>query len=442
MYRGKSGGTRLRGAIVIVFLLPAFPGCQCSGEGHDVVRKDSPDIADAIDLDWDEASGDSGGDALSESEGTLGGDVADVPDRWPFDRPEAGDEGERWPADDGLGEEIVFQSDLHGESDDTADSLADANGDAFVEPTGDVPVGAEIAASEGLKDDVDMLGDEAGESQPCPAGYVVVPAGTFTMGSPPDDPLRLCISLDETQHQVTINTPFCMKATEVTQEEWQALMGNCPSMYPGTLPDLPVEGISWWDALGFCNSLSDGDGLPPCYVLSGCVGTPGMAPTLSVPAFQCDGVAFQGVDCPGYRLPTEAEWEYAARAGTIGGTYNGTASFTGYCHSLLPDPVLDPIAWWAGNSPGQKQPVGLKTPNGWGLFDMLGNVGELVWDTYDSYPTDPAIDPTGPSWAGWKVNRGGSWICESTLVRAAYRTGDDPLARGKALGFRTVRGIQ
>jgi formylglycine-generating enzyme required for sulfatase activity len=264
----------------------------------------------------------------------------------------------------------------------------------------------------------------------CPAGYVPISAGTFTMGSPTDEPGR---DGDETQHQVTITRAFRLKETEVTQGEWQALMGNNPSYFQSCGSTCPVEKVSWWDAVAYCNALSKKEGLQECYTLSGCSGTPGVV-------FACTGVTFVGLSCTGYRLPTEAEWEYAARAGTTTSTYNGTIDAEHlYCEQ--PNPVLDPIAWFCGNSGGTTHPVKQKQPNAWGLHDMLGNVWEWCWDWYDSYPGGAVTDPTGPGTGSDRVFRGGSWYDFARFVRAALRVWDDPGYRGDYLGFRPARSI-
>ena len=201
----------------------------------------------------------------------------------------------------------------------------------------------------------------------CPAGYVRIAPGTFTMGTPRGPYNREC---DETKHSVTITRVFCMKATEVTQGEWQSVMGNNPSFFKDCGANCPVEQVNWDDAAGYANALSRREGLPECYA----------------------GSTFSGLTCAGYRLPTEAEWEYAARAGTTGPTYGDR----------------DSVAWYDLNSGGATHPVGQKQPNAWGLDDMLGNVGEWTGDWYDTYPAT-VTDPTGPTTSYARVVRGGSW---------------------------------
>jgi formylglycine-generating enzyme required for sulfatase activity len=233
-------------------------------------------------------------------------------------------------------------------------------------------------------------------------------------------------------HEVTIRQPFFLKATEVTQGEWKALMGNNPSSFKNCGDSCPVENVSWWDAVAYCNALSRKEGLPECYSLSGCSGTPGKH-------FKCTGVTFVGLSCTGYRLPTEAEWEYAARAGTTTALYTGGITLRGENDA----PELDPIAWYGGNSGGRPHPVGKKQPNAWGLFDMLGNVLEWVQDSYhDSYNGAPSDGSAWESSAGsFRVSRGGCWFFDARFVRAASRYGGVPGHRFGDLGFRPARSI-
>lgn len=214
--------------------------------------------------------------------------------------------------------------------------------------------------------------------------FVRIPAGKFTMGSPASEDGR---SSDETQHEVTLTRPFELMVTPVTQALWQAVMGNNPSHFKG--PDLPVETVSWEDVQGFIRKLN------------------------------------QMLGIKSLRLPTEAEWEYACRAGTTGARYGD----------------LDKVAWYSGNSSSNTHPVGKKAPNAWGLHDMLGNVWEWCQDWYGTYPSGPVKDPTGPASGSARVRRGGGWRLGAGFVRAAYRNGSDPGYRDNFLGFRLARSL-
>jgi formylglycine-generating enzyme required for sulfatase activity len=240
-------------------------------------------------------------------------------------------------------------------------------------------------------------GDGSGYDGPA---YVLVSKGSFTMGSPPGEAGR---SSDETQHMVTLTRDFYLKATEVTQGEWRALMGDNPSSFGDCGDDCPVESVSWFQAVDYVNALSRSEGLEECYGGTG------------------SERSFVGLDCRGYRLPTEAEWEYAARAGTLGARYG----------------ELDDIAWYGANA-SATQPVGRKAPNDWGLHDMLGNVWEWTHDWYGAYG-GAATDPVGPARGSGRVSRGGGWDYVAALCRAAYRHRDHPVIRRSYLGFRPAR---
>jgi formylglycine-generating enzyme required for sulfatase activity len=280
----------------------------------------------------------------------------------------------------------------------------------------------------------------------CPAGYVLVPAGTFAMGSPPDDPSALP---NETPREVTITNAYCLKATEVTQAEWQALMADNPSGFGSCGSACPVESVSWWDAVAYCNALSAKEGLAPCYALAGCTGTPGSPSS----PYACTGATFAGLSCAGYRLPTEAEWENAARAGTTTDTYGGNSP-TLDCTE--PNPVLDPIAWFQGNScvtpPSSDcqttagsgcgtQAVKGRRANAWGLFDVLGNVSEWCGDGYGPYPAGAVKDPVVAASGQVGVYRGGSWRLGAGGVRAAVRFDDTFASRVSDVGLRPARSL-
>jgi len=231
--------------------------------------------------------------------------------------------------------------------------------------------------------------------------FVRISAGTFLMGAPPSDPEAH--SGERPQHKVALTRPFEILTTPVTQRLYKSVMQTNPSFFPG--PDRPVENVSWHDAVSFCNALSRASGLPEAY--SG-----------DSDSVRCDFAN------GGYRLPTEAEWEYACRAGTTGPRYGG----------------LDEIAWHMRNSGAQTNPVRQKKPNAWGLYDMIGNVGEWCWDWYGLYEGD-GTDPVGPDTGSDRVHRGGSWCLVSSLPRASLRGRVDPGYRSNGLGFRLSRSV-
>jgi len=256
---------------------------------------------------------------------------------------------------------------------------------------------------------------------------VLLPAGTFQMGSPSGESGR---SSDETLHQVTLTRDFLMQSTEVTQAQWQALMGNNPSSFTGDT-NRPVDQVSWYDAVAYANALSVADGLPEAYNLSNCNGTPGTG------NYSCRYVtlmAYTPYATTGWRLPTEAEWEYAYRAGTTTAWYNGDD-----------ESKVGDIAWFEDNSlvlraedRHMTHPVARKQPNAWGLYDMAGNVWEWCWDWYGVYP-GTVTDPVGPTEGSYRVGRGGSWNSDASNARAARRGDGDPDGRSNGIGFRLAR---
>jgi formylglycine-generating enzyme required for sulfatase activity len=211
---------------------------------------------------------------------------------------------------------------------------------------------------------------------------VLVPAGSFRMGTPPGEPFR---QHDETPRRVTLSRPFRIAATEVTQGQWLALMPTNRSPEKGD--ELPVSSVSWSEAREFCARLTEREGVT-------------------------------------YRLATEAEWEYACRAGATEPAARGEA------------------AWFAENSGGQSHPVGQREPNAWGLFDMLGNVSEWTLDAYAPYPeVAEEHDPTGPAEGNARVVRGGAFRSLPPAVRCAARSGRPRSYQLHHVGLRVVQEV-
>jgi formylglycine-generating enzyme required for sulfatase activity len=237
---------------------------------------------------------------------------------------------------------------------------------------------------------------------------VLIPKGQFTMGSPVEEEGS---EDDETPHPVTLTSDFYLGVTEVTQEQFRRVMSQNPSNFQGEkaagqnpgagrfqravdTANYPVENVTWPEAVEFCRRLS------------------------ALPAEQQAGRI--------YRLPTEAEWEYACRAGTK----------TAYSFG----PAVEKLAehGWFDKNAKSPQPVGTRKPNAWGLYDMHGNVWEWCADWLGDYATGPATAPTGPKQGTDRVVRGGGWDIDADACRSAYRDGGEPTTRLESLGFRVA----
>lgn len=263
--------------------------------------------------------------------------------------------------------------------------------------------------------------------------------GSFSMGSPPSEPGR---QADEGAHRVRITRPFYLGANEVTQDEYDRVMKNNPSHFSlkGLGSDkvkhlkttrYPVESVTWFDAVEFCNRLSALDGFPPFYRLSAVVRTGNNITSATV----------QILGRNGYRLPTEAEWEYACRGDTLSTFHFGPSARSGVFNVK---PIMVVIAY--GMEPawpdlGRTAEVGSYRPNGWGFYDMHGNVAEWCGDWYDAnhYAVSSSRDPLGPDKGERRVVRGGSWLTTAPAARSAARTSQRPGDRHYTIGFRVAR---
>jgi formylglycine-generating enzyme required for sulfatase activity len=213
--------------------------------------------------------------------------------------------------------------------------------------------------------------------------FVTIQPGEFNMGCSPGD--GACDNDETPVRPVRITRAFDMGKYEVQQQQWEGVMGSNPSFFRGA--DRPVEQVSWLEIQNFLQRMNArGDGYR-------------------------------------YRLPTEAEWEYAARAGSTGATYGS----------------LNNIAWHSENSGGQTHPSGMKDPNAWGLYDIYGNAWEFVADWYGPYAAGAAVDPKGGGDTGAKVMRGGSWTFEAGSYRASDRSRFPTDEKASFVGFRLVR---
>lgn len=256
-----------------------------------------------------------------------------------------------------------------------------------------------------------------------PDGFVLIKGGSFRMGSPAAEPWR---GADETEHSVTVSD-FYISKYEVTQEEYQKVMGSNPSTFSGG--NLPVENVSWFDAIAYCNARSKAEGLTPAYTIDG-------------------QNASWNRGANGYRLPTEAEWEYASRAGTTTPFNTETSISAKEANYYGHYPYMIEGNYFSQNNldtkPGEYRQktvqVGSFSPNKWGLFDMHGNVSEWCWDYYGEYGAQThTTDPTGPAAGSLRVNRGGGWNDFAKHLRSAYRSSTPPDSKSHSLGIRLVR---
>jgi formylglycine-generating enzyme required for sulfatase activity len=273
-----------------------------------------------------------------------------------------------------------------------------------------------------------------------PANMVRIAGGTFTMGSPTTEVDR---SSDETQHSVTIAVPFYIGKYEVTQKEWTDVMGTTiqqqwalagydgsPTYY-GVGDKYPMYCVSWYEVIEYCNKRSEKEGLTPAYTID---------------KTRSDGNNSNGDDnvkwvvtwdrnANGYRLPTEAEWELACRAGTSTPFHTGNNITTNHAN-------YDGNYPYNNNAKGvyrvKTWEVGSGMPNLWGLYDMSGNVKEWCWDWYGSY-SGTQTDPAGVAGGSDHVLRGGSWVNNARNVRSAYRDCSTPSDWDCYIGFRLVR---
>ncbi len=247
---------------------------------------------------------------------------------------------------------------------------------------------------------------------------IAIEPGTFMLGSKGTQPGG---DASLPQHSVTLTQGFWIGKTEITQAQYASVIGSNPAHWVGE--SNPVENVSAFDAMAYCNELSKKEGLKPCYTINGTT-------------FTWDRTA------NGYRLPTNAEWEYAARAGTTDNTYAGLNN------GKNPNPMVDSIAWYMYNTqPGppydgstaSTRPVGLKKPNAWGLYDVLGNLSELVYGNRSPYTAESKVDPIDTPSENDIIVRGGCCKNKSDGILITERIDGSMTQRGNSFGFRIAR---
>jgi formylglycine-generating enzyme required for sulfatase activity len=295
---------------------------------------------------------------------------------------------------------------------------------------------------------------------PIDPGFVLIDDGSFLMGAPEEE---LGTESDEhPQHTVTLTRSFYLQSTEVTNEQYRqmaqwaydrgyatatssslrdALDGSTQELLDldgsyceitfsngtfglrdagyGINPDHPVKWVTWFGSAAYCDWLSLHAGLPRAYNHS---------------TWQCNGNS--PYTAAGYRLPTEAEWEYACRAGSTTAFANGPITYIG-CSPV--DPVLNQIGWFCGNDQRWTSAVGQKSPNAWGLYDMHGNIWEWCNDFYSSYSSGPISDPVGPASGSYRMTHGGGWNFSARTCRSANRSWGNPDYSYDYYGFRPAR---
>lgn len=265
----------------------------------------------------------------------------------------------------------------------------------------------------------------AESATPVSDGFILLPGGAFRMGSPDTERQR---QKDEVQHEVTLSA-FYVDPYEVRQGDYERVMGSNPSHFNGA--DLPVENVTWYDAVAYCNALSTEAGLNPVYTVDG------------------DTVTWDR-SANGYRLLTEAEWEYAARAGTETIFYDGNQvhsdryNFEGSYPYLIEENYVHhrDSSVVVSRYRGGTLPVGDLAPNAFGLYNMLGNVSEWCFDYYGDYDPADSVNPAGSRAGHLRVNRGGSYIDFGKHLRCAYRSATNPIDPDQNLGFRVCRNAE
>jgi formylglycine-generating enzyme required for sulfatase activity len=292
--------------------------------------------------------------------------------------------------------------DTDSDSDSDADTDSDSDSDADTDSDSD--------------SDADTDSDSDSDADTDVPTMISISAGSFEMGCTAAQELTgYCEDDEYPMHTINLTRDFWLSQTEVTQAEFESTMGYNPSYFTSCGTDCPVDEVSWHESAAYANAVSATEGLESCYTCTGIGATVGCAP------------AMDPYDCIGYRLATEAEWEYAARC-SIDAVYAGSDD-------------VDEVAWASFTSDAATHPVASLAANACGLYDMSGNVWEWTGDWYSSsyYSSSPSTDPTGASTGDSRAKRGGSWNSDPRTVRVANRVPYYPVGVPGIFGLRLAR---
>jgi formylglycine-generating enzyme required for sulfatase activity len=284
--------------------------------------------------------------------------------------------------------------------------------------------GSETMPLDGNQFRVKLKADDATLPE-APPNFIEMPGRPFIMG-------RTIGTGDEDDypaHLVTLS-PYAICKYETTQSEWQAIMGSNPAYGYGVGPNFPVYNVSWYSILKYCNLKSISENLDPVYSINGSTNpqTWGTVPTSSNVAWKS---AICNLTANGYRLPTEAEWEYAARGGT---------NYPDYVYSG--SNVLNTVGWYVGNNtPYGVKAVGTKAPNHLGIHDMSGNLWEYCWDWFTPYPAEDQVNPLGGPTGIHRIARGGYWLNQADVCQVHHRSGYWDYTGSYWMGFRLAKSL-